>query len=55
MAEPQHKRMSAIEDRIRANTSAVLEDSAAKKCLPRQAAEQIAHSRVAEAMRYRKQ
>lgn len=46
--------MSTIEERIRTNTSDVLEESAAKKCLPRQAAENIAHSRVAEAMRYRK-
>ncbi|MFZ2196520.1 MAG: glutamate dehydrogenase, partial [Thermodesulfovibrionales bacterium] len=43
----------AIETRVRANTSLVLEKSENEKILPRQAAVSIARERVLKAMRYR--
>jgi glutamate dehydrogenase (NAD(P)+) len=46
--------MAAIEDRIRSNTSEVLEKARKEKCTPRQAAIAMAESRVREAMRYRR-
>jgi glutamate dehydrogenase (NAD(P)+) len=50
----QAQAMMTIEDRIRANTSEVLNESRARNCSPRQAAIQIARGRVEEAMRYRR-
>jgi glutamate dehydrogenase (NAD(P)+) len=44
--------MAAIADRIRANTSEVLERARQEKCTPRQAAIAMAQNRVREAMRY---
>ena len=45
---------AAIEEKIRANTAAVLSESRARKILPREAAFAIATRRVREAMRYRR-
>jgi glutamate dehydrogenase (NAD(P)+) len=50
----QSQAMAAIEDRIRANTTEVLEKARKQKCTPRQAAVAMARSRVEEAMGYRK-
>jgi glutamate dehydrogenase/leucine dehydrogenase len=50
----QSQAMSAIEERIRANTKEVLEKARKQKCTPRQAAVAMARSRVEEAMRYRR-
>jgi glutamate dehydrogenase/leucine dehydrogenase len=50
----QQQAMAAIEDRIRSNTSEVLERARKEKCTPRQAAAAMARSRVEEAMRYRR-
>ena len=50
----QSQAMSAIEDRIRTNTSEVLERAKEAKCQPREAAVRMARSRVEEAMRYRR-
>jgi glutamate dehydrogenase/leucine dehydrogenase len=50
----QSQAMAAIEDRIRANTSEVLERAEEAKCTPRQAAVAMARSRVEEAMRFRR-
>jgi glutamate dehydrogenase/leucine dehydrogenase len=50
----QLQAMAAIEDRIRSNTSEVLERARKNKCTPREAAVAMARSRVAEAMRYRR-
>jgi glutamate dehydrogenase/leucine dehydrogenase len=50
----QSQATAAIEDRIRSNTSEVLDRAQAAKCMPRQAAVQMARSRVEEAMRYRR-
>jgi glutamate dehydrogenase (NAD(P)+) len=44
---------NAIESRIKANTSIILEKSKNEKILPRQAAVEIAKERVLKAMRYR--
>ena len=46
--------MAAIEDRIRTNTEIVLERAKKLNCAPRQAALEMARSRVEEAMRYRR-
>ncbi len=43
----------AIESRIKANTSLILEKSGNEKILPRQAAVEIAKERVLKAMKYR--
>lgn len=45
---------AAIEEKIRANTAAVLSESRARQILPREAAFVIATRRVREAMRYRR-
>jgi glutamate dehydrogenase/leucine dehydrogenase len=50
----QLQAMSAIEDRIRTNTTEVLEKARNQKCTPRQAAVAMARGRVEEAMGYRK-
>lgn len=50
----QTQAMAAIEDRIRTNTSEVLERAQKLKCTPRRAAVEMARSRVEEAMRYRR-
>jgi glutamate dehydrogenase (NAD(P)+) len=50
----QSQAMSAIEDRIRANTTEVLDKARMQKCTPRQAAVAMARSRVEEAMRCRR-
>jgi glutamate dehydrogenase (NAD(P)+) len=50
----QTQAMAAIEDRIRSNTSEVLQRAEEAKCTPRQAAVAMARSRVEEAMRYRR-
>ena len=50
----QTQAMAAIEDRIRANTSEVLEMTRRENCTPRQAAVAMARKRVEEAMRYRR-
>jgi glutamate dehydrogenase/leucine dehydrogenase len=50
----QAQAMAAIEDRIRSNTSEVLDRAEAAKCTPRLAAVRMARSRVEEAMRYRR-
>jgi glutamate dehydrogenase (NAD(P)+) len=44
----------AIEDKIRANTEQVLEESRSRNVLPRQAAEKIALRRIEKAMSYRR-
>jgi glutamate dehydrogenase (NAD(P)+) len=44
----------AIAERVRANTARVLESAKASGALPRRAAEDLAESRVREAMRYRR-
>lgn len=44
----------AIAEKIRANTEAVLSEAKARQVLPRQAAVDLAGSRVREAMRYRR-
>jgi len=44
----------AIEEKIRANVEAVLTEAAARQALPRQAAVQLAGTRVREAMSYRR-
>jgi len=49
----EQEAFDAIETRIRANTSLVLEKSENEKILPRQAAVEIAKERVLKAMRYR--
>ena len=46
--------MAAIEDRIRHNTTEILERARKQGCPPRQAAMDMARSRVEEAMRYRR-
>ena len=43
----------AIESRIKANTSLILEKSGSEKIVPRQAAVEIAKARVLKAMKYR--
>ena len=50
----QTQAIAAIEDRIRTNTSEVLEKARRENCTPRQAAVAMARSRVEEAMRYRR-
>ncbi len=50
----QTQAMAAIEDRIRTNTSEVLDKARKQNCIPRQAAIEIARGRVEEAMRYRR-
>jgi glutamate dehydrogenase/leucine dehydrogenase len=50
----QTQAMAAIEDRIRSNTSEMLQKTEEAKCTPRQAAVAMARSRVEEAMRYRR-
>jgi glutamate dehydrogenase/leucine dehydrogenase len=50
----QTQAMATIEERIRANTSEILELSAKRKCLPREAAIEMARARVQEAMGYRR-
>jgi glutamate dehydrogenase (NAD(P)+) len=45
---------AAIEERIRANTAAVLARATTRRILPRQAALELAAGRVREAMRYRR-
>jgi glutamate dehydrogenase (NAD(P)+) len=50
----QLQAMAAIEERIRSNTSEVLDRARKEKCTPRQAAVAVARSRVEEAMRYRR-
>jgi glutamate dehydrogenase (NAD(P)+) len=50
----QTQAMAAIEDRIRANTSEVLDMARRNNCTPRQAAVAMARKRVEEAMRYRR-
>jgi glutamate dehydrogenase (NAD(P)+) len=50
----QSQAMTAIEEKIRANTSEVLERAKQANILPRQAAVEMARSRVEEAMRYRR-
>jgi len=44
----------AIEEKIRANVEAVLNDAAAERVPPRQAAMRLARARVEEAMSYRR-
>ena len=46
--------LAAIEERIRANTKAVLETAMAKRIPPRQAALELATERVTQAMSYRR-
>ena len=50
----QTQAMATIEDRIRTNTSAVLEKARRQNCTPCQAAVGIARARVEEAMSYRR-
>jgi glutamate dehydrogenase (NAD(P)+) len=50
----QSQAMAAIEDRIRSNTSEVLERAKEANSRPRDAAVRMARARVEEAMRYRK-
>ncbi len=50
----QAQAMAAIEEKIRANTTEMLERMETDKLLPRQAAEQMARRRVEEAMTYRR-
>jgi glutamate dehydrogenase (NAD(P)+) len=50
----QTQAMATIEDRIRANTSEVLDRARRQNCAPRLAAIEIARARVQEAMRYRR-
>jgi glutamate dehydrogenase (NAD(P)+) len=52
--DTQTQAMAAIEDRIRANTSEVLELARGDNCTPRQAAVAMARKRVEEATRYRR-
>ncbi len=49
----QTQAFAAIEEKIRANTAAVLDRARERGVLPRQAAEEIARARVAEAKGYR--
>ena len=46
--------MTMIEDRVRSNTSTILEQTRKQHCTPRQAALEMARSRVEQAMRYRR-
>jgi glutamate dehydrogenase (NAD(P)+) len=46
--------MAMIEDRVRNNTSNILEQTRKQRCTPRQAAMEMARSRVEQAMRYRR-
>jgi glutamate dehydrogenase (NAD(P)+) len=50
----QAQALSAIEERVRANTRETLDRARAQHLLPRQAATEMARSRVQEAMRYRR-
>ena len=50
----QIQAMAVIEERIRANTSEVLEIARRDNCTPREAAVAMARRRVDEAMQYRK-
>ncbi len=45
---------AVIEERIRANTHAVLTRAGAQRVTPREAAERLARERVEEALRYRR-
>jgi glutamate dehydrogenase (NAD(P)+) len=50
----QAQAMTAIEERIRANTSEMLQKARKEHCTPRQAAVEIARARIKEAMGYRR-
>lgn len=50
----RNQAMVAIEDRIRNNTSEILERARSESCTPRQAAMNMARRRVEEAMQYRR-